>query len=224
MSNVIPKGEMSAFQRWEMASFGDDRPSQITEQLLQANATAKINQLEIANIREVARREGSALGFQEGHAAGLIEGHDAGKEKMEAQIAQLYALAIQFSEQLVIANQSLGQDILNLAIDLAQTMTRSKLELNPETIIPILREAIDFLPSVQQPAQINLHPEDALIIKNNMSDELDAVGWRIVSDPHIERGGCTLETAQNLVDATLTTRWERLTEALKNGMTTSGTA
>lgn len=222
MSNATPKGEMSAFQRWEMASFGDDRPQQIAEQLNQASALAKINQLDLENTREAARREGNALGFQDGYAAGLIEGRNAGVEKIELELLQLQAVAIQFSEQLAALNQALGKDILSFAIDLAQAMTKNKLEIDPETIVPILREAMECLPSVQQPAQINLHPDDALIIKNHMDGELNIAGWRIVSDSHIERGGCTLETAQNLIDATLATRWERLTEAIKSGLASSG--
>ncbi|MBC7404660.1 MAG: flagellar assembly protein FliH [Cytophaga sp.] len=222
MSNATPKGEMSAFQRWEMASFGDDRPQQIAEQLNQASAVAKINQLDLENTREAARREGNALGFQDGYAAGLIEGRNAGVEKIELELLQLQTVATQFSEQLAAVNQALGKDILSFALDLAQAMTKNKLEIDPETIVPILREAMECLPSVQQPAQINLHPDDALIIKSHMDGELNIAGWRIVSDSHIERGGCTLETAQNLIDATLATRWERLNEAIKSGLASSG--
>lgn len=222
MSNATPKGEMSAFQRWEMASFGDDRPQQIAEQLNQASAVAKINQLDLENTREAARREGNALGFQDGYAAGLIEGRNTGVEKIELELLQLQTVATQFSEQLAAVNQALGKDILSFALDLAQAMTKNKLEIDPETIVPILREAMECLPSVQQPAQINLHPDDALIIKSHMDGELNIAGWRIVSDSHIERGGCTLETAQNLIDATLATRWERLNEAIKSGLASSG--
>lgn len=221
MSNVTPKGEMSAFQRWEMASFGDDRPSQMNEQLMRANAAAKIDQAEIERARENARREGSALGFKEGYTVGIQEGRSSGIAGLEKDIAQFQAMLANFSEQLGMANQTIGQDLLDLAIDLAQAMTRSTLEFQPDVIIPIIREAIEHLPSIQQPAQIFLHPDDALIIKNNMSDELDQAGWRLVSDPHIERGGCKLETAQNLIDASFSTRWQRLTEALRNSTTVS---
>lgn len=224
MSNVTPKGEMSAFQRWEMASFGDERPSQMNEQILRANAAAKIDQAELERTKENARREGNMQGFKEGYAAGILEGRSAGIAGLDKEIAQFQTMMANFSEQLGMANQAIGQDLLNLAIDLAQAMTRSKLEYQPEVIIPIIREAIEHLPSIQQPAQIFLHPDDALIIKNNMRDELDQAGWRLVSDPHIERGGCKLETAQNLIDASFSTRWLRLTETLKNSPTISGTA
>jgi flagellar assembly protein FliH len=218
MSNTVSKGEMSAFQRWEMASFGEDKSAPTADQLARASATARINQIDIDNAREEARR----LGFAEGHASGLAEGRVAGQVRLDAEVAQFHVLTAQFSEQLNSANKAIGEDVFKLAVDLAQAMLRSKLEMDPETIIPILLEAIDSLPSVQQPAQINLHPADALIIKANMGERLITAGWRIISDPRVERGGCTLETAQNLVDATFDTRWQRLTEAIKAALYTSG--
>ena len=211
MSNAVSKGEMSAFQRWEMASFGEEKSAPTAEQVARANATARINQIEVDNAREDARQ----LGFAEGHASGLEEGRLAGQIKIDTEVEQFHALTVQFSEQLSDANKAIGEDLFKLAVDLAQAMIRSKLEIDPEAIIPLLLDAIDSLPSVQQPAQINLHPLDALIIKANMGDRLIVTGWRIISDPRVARGGCTLETSQNLIDATFDTRWQRLTDAIK---------
>jgi flagellar assembly protein FliH len=222
MSNAMPKGQMSAFQRWEMASFGDDRPAEKTDDLILARAKEKANQAEMDHAREAARREGNVLGFQEGFATGLVEGQNAGKEKMESELAQIQTMATAFSAQLSDINQAIGQDILKFAIDLAQAMIKTKLECNPEVILPLLRDALDCLPSVQQPAQINLHPDDALIVKNHMNEEIMDAGWRIISDSNIERGGCSLETAHNLVDATFATRWQRLIESFKSGLPGSG--
>ena len=216
MSNAVPKGQMSAFQRWEMASFGDDKSTQTADQIVRSNANAKVIQIEIDNAREEARR----LGFAEGHASGLAEGVIAGQAKIDFELEQLHALTEKFSEHLSTANKEIGEDLFKLAVDLAQAMIRSKLEIDPEVIVPIILEAIEFLPSVQQPAQINLHPSDALIVKANMGERLNSAGWRLVSDPRVERGGCTLETAQNLIDATFETRWQRLAEAIKTALYT----
>jgi flagellar assembly protein FliH len=220
MSNVIPKGELSAFQRWEMTSFNEVKPSQLAEQFDQA----KIRQDDANAVREQARTDGYAQGYQEAYAAGLIEGKNdglaEGKEEMGVQIAQMQELVMNMSEQIGLANRDIGQDLLNLAIELAQAMTQNTLMVDPEAIIPIVKDAIEHIPSIQQPAQLILHPDDATIIKSHMGDDLEKAGWRIKSDFHIERGGCKLETAHNLLDATVGTRWQRLTEAInKNDVT-----
>lgn len=221
MSSIVPKGELSAFQRWEMTSFDEERPAPKAEQV----TIAKIDTENADKAREIARLEGYASGYQEGYASGLQEGKTDGfaasQEEMNAQISTLQQVNLSLSEQIVSANQSIGQDLLNLAIELAHAMVKIKLEIDPEIIISLVKEAIEQLPSMQQPAQLILHPDDAAIIKNHIGTELDKAGWRIMVDAHIERGGCKLETAHNLLDATVNTRWQRLTDALKKNTPSS---
>jgi flagellar assembly protein FliH len=86
--------------------------------------------------------------------------------------------------------------------------------VKPELILPIVRDAIDVLPSVQQPAMLMLNPDDAAVVRAAIGDDLAKEGWRIAEDPDIERGGCRLDTASNQVDAQVESRWARLTQAL----------
>jgi flagellar assembly protein FliH len=222
MSNLVPKGELSAFQRWEMTSFNEEAPVKKLAEILPV--VASVSQEETAQIKENARLEGYALGYQEAYAAGLQEGKNDGfaesKVEMDAQIADLRQISTNMSEQMRLANLSIGEDLLNLAIELAQAMTKSAMEIDRGLIIQIVRDAIEKIPSIQQPAQLSLHPDDATIIRNNMGEDLDKAGWRIMLDPHMQRGGCKLETAHNLIDATIDTRWQLLTDALRRNTST----
>ena len=56
MSSVLPKGQQTAYQRWELTSFGDARPSQVEKQ----NEVSRIAQAEINAIKEQARNEAYA--------------------------------------------------------------------------------------------------------------------------------------------------------------------
>jgi flagellar assembly protein FliH len=221
MSNVISKGNLSAFQRWEMASFGEERPAQIAEQNTAAINAEKLSRIEHAKLREAAQTEGYATGYKEGYASGYQEGQESGYAEGQARIQQELALLIdlreQFENQLRHADEAIGHDLIALALDLSKAIVKTSLEVDPELIIPIVRDSIEHLPSSQQSACLWLHPDDANIIKEHMGEELDKSGWRIATDPHMTRGGCKLDTKQNLVDATLMTRWERLTKALKAG-------
>lgn len=221
--STIPKGQMSAFQRWEMASFGDERPSQVAERNLNASVAAKAQQEEMHQAREQARKEGYAAGYKEAYALGLQqaqedghrEGLAAGKEIIDAELATVQSIAHHFAEQIASVHKLVTQDVFKLALDLSEAMLRTSLELNPELILPVVREAVESLPSVQRPAQLILNPSDAEIIRSHMGDELDKDGWRIVTDSHMEPGGCKLETAQNLVDASFSSRWHKLSDAMK---------
>jgi hypothetical protein len=116
------------------------------------------------------------------------------------------------------ADETTANDVLDLALHLAKGMLRSALEDKPELIIPIVREAIGYLPVLQQPALIQLHPDDAAIVRAAMGEELDKGGWRIAEDAGMARGGCRVDTASNQIDAQAASRWARLTHSLQSNV------
>ncbi|WP_420477206.1 flagellar assembly protein FliH [Noviherbaspirillum sp. ST9] len=208
-SNVIPKEHLTAYQRWEMASFGDDRPSQQNTAAQQLAAQQQAAE-ELARQREEARQQGYAEGFNQGHA----EGMQAGRMEAARETTRIHQVAESFGAEMSQVNDAIADDMLNLSLDLAKAMLKTALRVKPELVLPVVSEAIRYLPSVQQPALLVLHPQDAAIVRSHMTDELEKAGWRITEDMQIERGGCRVETASNQIDATLPVRWQRIADAL----------
>ena len=203
--SALPKEKQTAYQRWEMASFDETRPS-VKER--QADTIAGLAE-KISAAREEARQAGYAAGLAEGRAQGLQEGRlQAMQEKQRMQ-----QIAAAFSEEIANANEVIASNLLDLALDLAKAMLKTALPVKPELILPIVDDAIHYLPALQQPALLHLHPEDAALVRSMMGDELAAAGWRIVEE-NMERGGCRVDTASNQIDAGTTMRWQRLAAAL----------
>ena len=216
MSSALPKGQQTAYQRWEMMSFGDARPAQVERE----QQVAKVTMAEIAAIKEQARNEAYTAAYKEAYALGYQEGQQAGSAEMQAQsiklLGDLETLKANFKSQLERAHDDIGEDLIELATDLASAMTKHQFEHHTEAIMEIVKEAIDLLPAIHQPAQIFFNPADLNLIKELMGNALEKDGWRLMQDGHMTRGGCRIETAQNLIDATYETRWARLSEALLN--------
>ncbi|HWT72985.1 MAG TPA: flagellar assembly protein FliH [Oxalicibacterium sp.] len=222
MSSVIPKEQQSAYQRWEMMSLGEDRPSlsaRLTPSHAAANEAASAAHAatlaaslaeQTRQAREQAYAEAYASGLEEGRIAGLKEGRALAEQ--ERQILQ--SIAEMFGTEVAQANELIASDMLDLSLDLAKAMLKTALNVRPELIVPLVREAIHYLPTLQQPALLHLHPEDAAIVSRIMGDEINTAGWRIVEDAHMDRGGCRVETASNQIDASTPTRWQRLAAAL----------
>lgn len=237
---AIPKEQQSAYQRWEMASFGDERPSTLARRAAEAAASAppaaaaapaipglppeyalpSVEELEA--MREAARQEGFAQGLeegrsqgrQEGHAQGYAEGAEAGQRDAAEELEQLRAVAVSFGDAIARADETIARDLLELALRLARGMVRTGFDVRPELILPVVRDAIDQLPVLQQPAVLTLNPHDAELVRHGMADELSKGGWRIIENAAIARGGCKVETATNQIDAQAQARWNRLTHAL----------
>jgi len=246
---AISKDNAAGFKRWEMTSFGDERPSTLAQRAAardadnqdiqaalaaaaaareaRAQALAEAQSVpaipmptveEIEAIREAARQEGYAEGHAEGlaagHASGYQDGLDQGRAEAAGELTHLQELALNFGDAVTAADETIAHDVLELSLHLARNMVRTAFEVRPELIVPVVRQAVDYLPSLQQPALLILHPEDAAIVQDSLGPELDKAGWRIVQDDAIARGGCRVDTASNQIDAQIASRWQRLTQAL----------
>lgn len=236
---AIPKEQQSAYQRWEMASFGDDRPSTLARRAAEAAAASSASPSadatpalppgfnlpsveELEAMREAARQEGFAQGLEEGRAQGhhegraqgYAEGAEAGQREAAAELAQLRQVAASFGDAIAQADETIARDVLDLALRLARGMVRTGFDVRPELILSVVRDAIDQLPVLQQPAVLTLNPLDAELVRHGMAEELSKGGWRIVENGSVARGGCKVETATNQIDAQAAARWNRLTHAL----------
>lgn len=203
MSSVLSSVDQAACQPWEMTSFDAH-----LHPVKQAGHTAVVLPTieQITAIQEQARQEG----YQAGHAEGLA----AGREEAAREAARLHDLANTFSAEVAQADEIISQQILDLSIDLARALLKSALTIRPELVIPIVKEAVRYLPVLHQPALLFLNPADALLVKERIGDELEKMGWQLADDGQLEPGGCRVETASNQIDASLPTRWQRLTAAL----------
>jgi len=238
----IPKEQQTAYQRWEMRSFGDTRPSVVAQrereeeqaravaaeeaaalaevaeaeyaETGQVPAPAYPTEEELAAIREQARQQAYDEGFKAGHEEGMAQALDEQRAASEQAIAPVREIAGNFSAALREADQAISNEVLELALHLARGMLKTALRVKPELILPIVREAIEYLPVLQQPALLILNPEDAAVVRESIAEELDKGGWRVIDDPTIERGGCKVDTASNQIDATVQSRWQRLSLAL----------
>jgi flagellar assembly protein FliH len=232
------------FKRWEMTSFGDERASAVAERraaeaaamVAQAEAAAlrayeqapmsapaapaapSISEEELEAIREAARQQGYAEGFEAGqstgHASGYEDGLALGRAEAAAELTHLQSIAAGFGDAVTQADEAIAADVLELALHLAKNMVRTAFQVRPELILPVVREVVDYLPTLQQPALLILNPEDALIVRGSIGHELEKSGWRIIEDGNVARGGCRIDTASNQIDAQIASRWQRLSHAL----------
>lgn len=202
-SCVIRKEDQAACAPWEMDNF-DPAFGSVANVNCTAVALPTIEQ--ISAIQEQAR--------QEGYLAGHAEGLAAGNQQAALDAARLRNLADTFATEVAQADETISQEVLDLALDLARALLKSALTLRPELVIPIVKEAVRYLPVLHPPALLYLNPDDAVLVKDKIGDELTKMGWLLSDDAQLEPGGCRVETANNQIDASLPTRWQRLLAAL----------
>lgn len=203
-SVIIPKEQLTAFERWELASFDPDSGGK-------HQGSTKINtQLstvaELVNIRQQAHDEGHAQGRDAGYAAGILQAR--------TEAVQIHVLLQNFQDALNQVDEQVAQSLLDLSLEIAHKMVGETLQIKPEMILKIVSDSISSLPHFNQNAHLVLHPDDAELVRKQMGEQLAHAGWKIFTDAQIQRGGCRVETSHSQVDATKEARWKRVVESI----------
>lgn len=215
-----PKVPLTAWQRWEMASFAqalqpNTAETAAPEPVLEPfEPVLLIDEAELTRLRLQAQETGKTEGYALGYARGQTEGHAAGLAAVQAQAEQLRALALTLPAALRMAESSVADELLALALDIARQVLGQALTADPQALLPLVHELLQAEPALTGAPQLLLHPDDAALVKEHLADELKSAGWRIRIDAHITRGGCRALASSGERDASLETRWERVTATL----------
>lgn len=217
---AAPKLSLTAWQRWEMASVTQALPPDPVDEAAQEpvlepfEPVLLIDEAELTRLRLQAQETGKTEGYALGYARGQTEGHAAGLAAVQAQGEQLLALALALPAALHMAESSVADDLLALALDIAKQVLGQALTADPQALLPLVHELLQAEPALTGSPQLLLHPDDAALVKEHLADELKSAGWRIRADAHITRGGCRVLASSGERDASLETRWERVAATL----------
>lgn len=167
-------------------------------------------QEEIDAIKEAARREG----LQAGHAEGLEQGRqeaiaaflERAEERMAETLAPLQILSSAFNEDMLALTESVGESLTKVAIKAAESLVREHLIVKPDAVLALVQEMMHEEPSLVKKPKIWLHPEDADIVRRHLGEQLEEIGWSVVTDASLTRGGCKLLAGDGSWDGTVEER------------------
>jgi flagellar assembly protein FliH len=215
--NVTAKPGLSAYQRWEMASF-DPVPPAPPEPEFDPRAL----EAELEHLREAAHAQGiasghvagQALGYQAGYDQGHAQGFEQGRTEAREEAMQLVALAETFKSALDGAQGAISESLVSLALDIAQQVVRQHVQHDPTALIAAAREVLATEPTLIGAPALIVSPADLPVVEAYLLEELQTRGWTVRTDPSVERGGCRAQAGTGEVDAGIDTRWERVAAAL----------
>jgi flagellar assembly protein FliH len=190
-STIIQSDPSIAYEPWQPDHF--ERQTAVD-----AGLTAQ----RVESIRQQAQRDGFLVGMQEG------------RNRVNAEAEQLAAIAVGFKREMAGMEERLANQILDLALDVAQQMLHTALRIQPELVLPVIEQAVREFSLTGDARRIVLHPLDGQLVRERLADTLAATGWQIIEDPSIARGGCRLLTAQGEVDVDVASRWRSIVASL----------
>jgi len=194
------------------------RARAVAEEIIQkARATAeKITE----EAREQARLQAQELaqeareeGYQDGYQSALAEAGQKARAIREEAVKVLEQARGIWRDSL----DSMEEEIVLLAREIAEKILATQLTLNPEMILAIARESLELARNREQvvlyvnPCQIDLACEYRQELQQVLLPE---AALHIIADADVEPGGCRVETEDSKIDATLPARWQAVLKAL----------
>ena len=204
MTGFIPKENLTAYQRWELAAFDE------AEQAAARAAKAKPPLPETPTVLEP---EESRLALPtaseiermhiEAHEQGYADGYAEGIATAQANAEKIGSVMTHLEQALREVDQRIADQLLATAVEIASQM-----------LIPVVKEAVATLNAHSGHPALLAHPDDAELIRNQLGDQLSHNSWRIIEDATLTPGGCRVELGSSEVDATVETRWRRVLESI----------
>jgi len=226
----------ASWRRWQMAAFDRPQPEPVAaaeapepepdpgpdpavvleeaRQQAWAEGLATGRQQGYADGRQDGYQHGFETGRAEGREAGHAEGLAEGRGRAAEEARRLGELAGACSASILALEESVGQGLLTLALDVARQVVRTALADQPDAVLAAVREVLHTDLSGDGPLRLWVHPDDLQLVERHLQDELGRSNWRILADDTLLRGGCRAETAFGTIDATLQTRWRRVAASL----------
>lgn len=157
-------------------------------------------------IQESAWQEG----FQEGREAGIA----AGSEEVRNNAREWADLLNSMKSPLDTLDQRVMDELMILVAAVSRQIVRREIQMAPDEIIRVIKESAAVLPSQNADIRVELHPQDAELVREWLSDEIDKSTWHLIENPALTRGGCQVLTDVSRVDATVEHRLNQVIAAL----------
>ena len=165
--------------------------------------------------KEEGFAKGEEEGLQQGHEQGLEQGHQEGyqaglaqgQQEVNTLIARWNDLAYQLYHPVEKVDRVVEKQLLNLAVQLAESVIRKESKCNSEVLLNVLHEAVSSLPFNTEYAEIHMHPDDIELLREVYDDEaLIEQKWIIKEEPGYQSGDVIVMTPNSLIDRTVKQR------------------
>lgn len=151
--------------------------------------------------------------FAKGYAQGERAGIEAGAQRADAMLRRMAQTIDELAALRTRMLRETERQMVQLALTLARRIVHRELTLDPDLVGAMAHVALDRLGD-SSPATIRLHPDDYATVTAARTAEWTGTQVSVVPDASIARGGCLVESAFGLVDASVTSQLAELERAL----------
>ena len=228
----VPRGEVVPEQKQEVEQKPENEEEKVTQE-------EEIDLFDLDNIdfkqRQERRRGDRRRGFRRIDDRNLIsrareeansiraaaqkEGYEEGLNAAKEDIQALRDnMEVFFGAKQEVLN-SVAPDILGISLDIAKKIIKKEVSENPDIILDNIKEILKDLSKEETKITLKVNPAQVALLKQEVPELVSMAGLEakvlIVPDENTMEGGCLVTTTNGVIDATIETQVEIISEALK---------
>jgi flagellar assembly protein FliH len=154
--------------------------------------------------------------MHEQFASGLSQGRNEVESdlrpKLDQALARVEVLCADLTEQIHQEFDQVEHRAVDLAIAIAKRIINEAVEINPEYLLPVLRQALEYS-SGGEVKRVRVSPADMEFIQVEKIRKRFPGSWDFVADESIT-AGCVVETTTGDIDYRLDESWNRVKDQI----------
>lgn len=219
LSATKPVEQMSAYERWELPNLSPKAVAQslkpLTADDLEAiRADAYQEGLKQGHQDGINKgiEEGRKKGLEQGRKEGLKQGRTLAEKELKTSQQSLEQLATSLLQPIEEQQERAEQILLNTLLALVRAVINQETQISTDIIQRALRTTINSLPKQADDITVQLNPADHGIVQTLLGEI--APEARIQANPQISRGGCIVESNEQVLDYTIEKRFQHAVQTM----------
>lgn len=164
----------------------------------------------------ISRAQEEADGIKE---AAAKEGYREGLAKAQDVIEELRDKIRNFISGKKEVFEYIAPDILEISVDIAQKIIKKEVKEDPQIVLNTILDIMQNLSKEEPKITITVNPSVVDFVKSELPEHVSSMGIEakvtITGNDEVQDGGCIITTSNGMVDASVDTQLQIITEALK---------
>lgn len=151
--------------------------------------------------------------------AAAKEGYQQGLQAADDDLQRVRESLESFLNAKQEVYEAIAPDVLEISLDIAKKIIKKEMSENQEILLDNIKDILKSLSKEETKIMLKVNPSQTAMLKQEIPEIMNIAGLEakviIVPDENTMEGGCMLTTSNGVIDATIETQLEIISEALK---------
>ena len=151
--------------------------------------------------------------------AAAKEGYQQGLQAADDDLQRVRESLESFLNAKQEVYEAIAPDVLEISLDIAKKIIKKEMSENQEILLDNIKDILKSLSKEETKIMLKVNPSQTAMLKQEIPEIMNFAGLEakviIVPDENTMEGGCMLTTSNGVIDATIETQLEIISEALK---------